>query len=40
MRKAVREIGEEISKANMFIEVRDARIPMTSHNPELLSLIP
>lgn len=40
MRKAIRELEEEISKANLFIEVRDARLPLTSHNPELLSLIP
>jgi ribosome biogenesis GTPase A len=36
----MRELEDEIAKANMFIEVRDSRIPITSHNPELLSLIP
>jgi ribosome biogenesis GTPase A len=36
MRKAIKELEDEIQKVNMFIEVRDARIPVTSHNPELL----
>ena len=40
MRKTVRNLGDELKKVNMFIEVRDARIPLTSHNPELLELIP
>ena len=40
MRKARHALADEIKKANMFIEVRDARIPITSHNPELYSLIP
>ena len=40
MRKTVRNLGDELKKVNMFIEVRDARIPKTSHNPELVALIP
>jgi ribosome biogenesis GTPase A len=40
MRKALIELEDEIKKVNMFIEVRDARIPLTSHNSELLSMIP
>ena len=39
MRKALDEMGDELKKADMFIEVRDARIPYTSHNKELLELI-
>lgn len=40
MRKAMDEImGEELRKANLFIEVRDARIPLTSHNKDLIELI-
>jgi ribosome biogenesis GTPase A len=30
MRKALIELEEELKKANLFIEVRDARIPLTS----------
>ena len=40
MRKAMRDIEDEISKANMFVEVRDSRVPLTSHNPDLLKMIP
>ena len=32
MRKAMRTLGEEFKKVNLFIEVRDARIPKTSQN--------
>ena len=39
MRKAMDQLEDEIKKANLFIEVRDARIPITSHNKDLLSLI-
>lgn len=35
MRKAIRSIGDELKKVNFFIEVRDARIPITSHNNEI-----
>ena len=40
MRKAMRILEREIKKCDIFIEVRDARIPKTSENPELLALIP
>ena len=40
MKKAILELETEIKKADMFIEVRDARIPYTSHNSELLQYIP
>lgn len=40
MRKAVRDLEEEFKKVNMFIEVWDARIPVTSQNPDLLSMLP
>lgn len=30
MRKAMRILSDEFKKVNMFIEVRDARIPKTS----------
>lgn len=40
MFKAMNNLQEEIKKADMFIEVRDARMPYTSYNPELMSVIP
>ena len=40
MRKAMRLFEEEFKKVNMFIEVRDARIPNTSYNNELIELLP
>lgn len=40
MRKTMRELDDQIKKVNMLIEVRDARIPVTSHNPELIQLFP
>ena len=40
MRKAMRILERELKKVNIFIEVRDARIPRTSENPELLALLP
>src|SRR5258708_3253637 len=40
MRKAMTNLEEEIPKVSMLIEVRDARIPYTSHNPELLKMFP
>ena len=39
MRKALGTLEDELKKANFFIEVRDARIPYTSHNKDLLDLI-
>jgi len=32
MRKAMDDMSDELKKVNLFIEVRDARIPLTSHN--------
>jgi len=40
MKKAYLDLQTELQKADLFIEVRDARIPVTSHNSELTSLIP
>jgi ribosome biogenesis GTPase A len=40
MRKSIKDLEGEITKVDMFMEVRDARIPITSHNPELISLLP
>ena len=39
MRKALDELQDELKKANLFVEVRDARIPIASHNRELLEVI-
>ena len=36
----MRELEEEIKKIDVFIEVRDARMPRTSKNLELLSVLP
>lgn len=40
MRKTMRLLGDELKKVDLFIEVRDARIPYTSHNPELMDQLP
>ena len=40
MRKAMRTLERELKKVDIFIEVRDARIPHTSENQELLALLP
>jgi len=40
MRKAMKQLEDELKKVNLFIEVRDARIPVTSQNKELLALLP
>ena len=40
MRKTMRLLGDELKKVDMFVEVRDARIPYTSHNPELMEQLP
>ena len=40
MRKAMRQFTDEFKKVNMFVEVRDARIPKTSYNNELIELLP
>jgi ribosome biogenesis GTPase A len=39
MKKALDELQDELRKVNLFIEVRDARIPIASHNKELLEVI-
>lgn len=40
MRRAMRLLEGELKKVDVFIEVRDARIPKTSRNPELIALLP
>lgn len=39
MAKALREVKERIKQVDLIIEVRDARIPMTSANSSLLGII-
>ena len=40
MRKAVRQLENHWGKIDVFVEVRDARLPRTSENPELLATLP
>ena len=40
MRKTMRSLDVELKKIQLFVEVRDARVPRTSANAELISLIP
>ena len=40
MRKAMRNFETTLKKTDIFIEVRDARLPRTSENAELLALLP
>lgn len=40
MRKAVRNLEDELKKVDMFIEVWDSWLPITSSNPDLLFKIP
>lgn len=40
MRKAMRQLEDRLKKVNVFVEVRDARLPRSSRNPELLALLP
>lgn len=40
MRKTMRELEDEVKKIDVFIEVRDARMPRTSRNSELLTMLP
>lgn len=40
MRRARRVITDEMKKVNLFIEVRDSRIPFTSRNDAIHELIP
>ena len=36
----MRLMDRELKKVNIFIEVRDARVPVTSENPDLIELLP
>jgi ribosome biogenesis GTPase A len=36
----MRELEDEVKKIDVFIEVRDARMPRTSRNSELLAMLP
>lgn len=36
MRKAMIDLEKELKKVDIFIEVRDARMPLTSFNYELI----
>lgn len=40
MVKAYRNMPEQLKKADLFLEIRDARIPLTSGNDELNKIIP
>lgn len=40
MRKAMRTLDKTLKKTDIFIEVRDARIPRSSENKELIELLP
>lgn len=40
MRKAMRTLDRTLKKTDIFIEVRDARIPRSSENKELIELLP
>lgn len=40
MRKAMRNLDKTLKKTDVFIEVRDARIPRSSENQDLLALLP
>ncbi len=40
MKKATTQIEEQIRRVNLFLEVVDARIPVSSHNPAIDKLIP
>ena len=40
MRKAMRLLDDELKTVNLFIEVRDARIPITSQNQDLINVLP
>jgi len=40
MKKATNKIENEIHRINLFLEIVDARIPISSHNPQIENLIP
>ena len=39
MRKALRGVGDQIKRVDVVIELRDARLPITSQNPDLQNLM-
>jgi ribosome biogenesis GTPase A len=39
MRKAQKRLGEELKQSNLVLELRDARLPVRSANPELETII-
>ena len=39
MRKALRGVGDQIKRVDVVIELRDARLPITSRNPDLQHLL-
>ena len=39
MRKALRGVGDQIKRVDVVIELRDARLPITSQNPDLHNLL-
>ena len=40
MRKAMRLLDGALKKVDVFVEVRDARLPRSSENPDLIEQIP
>lgn len=40
MRKARIDLEDEMKNVDLFIEVRDARMPLTSENTELIQILP
>lgn len=40
MRKALRTLDTHLKKVDVFIEVRDARVPKASENKELINELP
>ncbi len=39
MRKALRGVGNQIKRVDVVLELRDARLPITSQNPDLQNLL-
>jgi len=39
MRKALRGVGDQIKRVDVVLELRDARLPFTSQNPDLQNLL-
>ena len=40
MRKAMGQLEDHLKKVDVFIEVRDARLPKSSENPDLIAILP